>query len=338
MIMNARLVATALASLTILAGCGDTDECKRLKELRGKYEKLLIEAKARSQLTPKLKERLDSAKQSTNRVLEGLGLDLAEERVAELVKERVQAIGATVVPKEVTGEADETGERNLRKVFEISFTEKDQAKVWANVEALAKTPPLLRVATLIKEKKGDQWTVQLEPIGVERADFEPRPVHLKALEKADTIAPELGFCGAGKMREMIIELGQQIDALRADAERTTVLLPQIATLDGLRHRAEAKKKSEDEALRIMRQLFEYVRASKTNLKAVGYEEPLVAVEVWGGPKERARLEEALAPMAEQLRPQESTPEVIRFGVFNALSTPRRPPPDPEHPHEIEESP
>lgn len=311
------LPAAALAA----AACGKTDECRRLEASLQEHENSAKDLRARAQVNEKLEKSAQAAEAEARQVLEKLGFEMTEEQTNAALGQRAGAIEkAKIERKAIT--PDPTPENTARKsqtMWVVEFDEKDPEKAFAHVKALCQQPPFLLLSTLVKEKGQSRWRVELLRGDVDRVTIKPEPLPVPTPEAPDTIASQLGFCGASDTRAKIAKLRQEIDRLKPEAGKTTVLLPTKASWEGLRFRAEHENEKEQEVRRHVSELFEAARKAKVELKAIGYEEPLVILEVWGGKPERKRLETAMGPaMLGQVKdpPLDVTkPGVVRLSMI-----------------------
>lgn len=316
-----------LFSLGLLAACSETDECKKLNDLRGQHDRLLTETRSKAALHDRLKSRAEVAEVKANKTLEALGLDLDESKITDRLTVRVAAIPTATISVGYTPLAPTEGGMPTReRLWEVSFEAKNVEEAFERLAKVVEVPPLVRVASFIKDKGKRRWRAQLLIQPVERIPVQPKPVLVPTLDDPGTIPPQLGFCGAGKIRRAIGEIRDQLTELRPKAERTTVLLPMVATFDGLGRRAEMAEKIETESRRLMQIMAVRAETAKVEIKAVGFETPLVVLEVWGKQPELARLEKQLAPMASRLKKLDPAPPgVIRLGLPNPVAEKNKPP-------------
>ncbi|MCC7381991.1 MAG: hypothetical protein IT384_09185 [Deltaproteobacteria bacterium] len=316
-----------LFSLGLLAACSETEECKKLNDLRGQHDRLLTETRSKAALLDRLKSRAEAAEVKANKTLEALGLDLDESKITDRLTVRVAAIPTATISVGYTPLApSESGHPTRERMWEVSFDAKNVEQAFDLLAKVVEVPPLVRVASFIKDRGKRRWRAQLLVQPVERIPVEPKPVLVPTLDDPGTIPSQLGFCGAGKIRRAIGEIRAQLSELRPKAERTTVLLPTVATFDGLGRRAEMAEKTETESRRLMQIMAVRADAAKVEIKAVGFETPLVVLEVWGKQPELARLEKQLAPMASRLKKLDPAPPgVIRLGLPNPVAEKNKPP-------------
>lgn len=308
-----------IASTLLAVGCEAGDECKRLTGMVSQYEDVLETATRRAENAERFGKEAEAAKQEAKEALERLGFDLAEGPLVEDLDKRLAAIpGATKTRRvESFGPAEEAAS-NAKTIFTISFREKDPSKVWTIIEGLVSALPLWRLELVRVGSSPDLWEVELVRAVVEQLPIKPKPTPLPELPDPSTVPTELRFCGAGKLRTRLAELKAQIEKLREPATNTTVLLPAIASWKGLKQRAQVLEAVELESRKLQKLFFEAAVATKSKLKAVGYQEPRAVLEVFGGKAERAALERALAKHRSRLAIPEDNPDpkVIRFTLAN----------------------
>lgn len=338
-----------LGAALFAVGCSPGDECKRLTGMVSQYEEVLQTAHRRAENAERFQKEAQEAEQEAQEILKRLGLDLAEAALVEDLDKRLAAIpGATKTRRvENYGPAEEAAS-NSKTIFSVTFREKDPTKAWGIVERLVEPLPLWRLELVRAGDKSDVWEVELVRAIVERLPIKPPVVPLPELPDPATVPSEMRFCGAGKLRTQLGELRQQIEGLREAAGKTTVLLPTIASWKGLHKRAQVLERVELQARALQRVLFQAAVATKSKLRAVGYQEPRAVLEVFGGKDERLALERALVKHRSILAvPEENPgPKIIRFTLANtavpefgrepAPGAPGGPPggaPDPHHGHD-----
>lgn len=316
MITISRTGSALLVSLA-LVGCGKNDECTRLEALLVQHNKTLEEAKVRANARKKLQERADKSEAAMNKLLADSGVEQEEDAVHALLLARVAKIPTATITR---GLADvgttEEGETMTTAEWRARFSARDVKTAWDHVVSLAAVPPTLVLTGLSRSKGKDEWTLTLRKPPPVRIPVMPGKVPLVLPDDAGTIPSQLGFCGAHDRRNEIAAVRAQIAALREDAETAAMLLATAPTFEGIRRRTEKVVHDEKEARDVMGRVMEGVIAQKLPLKGIGYEDPSVLVELWGGPKELKALETLLLPFGDRVKPTELTaPDVVRRAVL-----------------------
>jgi hypothetical protein len=183
------------------------------------------------------------------------------------------------------------------------------------VVSLATVPPLLALTTVTRDQGTDQWTVLLQRMLPIRSPMQPAAVPLPPLDDPGAVKSQFGFCGASDLRAQITKTRAEIAKLAPDAEAATLLIASAPTFEGVRRRAERVSRTERDARAIMTQVIEGLVREKLPFKAVGYEEPAVLVELWGGPKELRKLETLLLAFGDRVKPTDGSPAgVVRRSI------------------------
>lgn len=311
-------------------GCGETEECRQLNELLVARKAVLAQARTQSGVTKQLEARAKAAEEATNKLLGELGMNDPESKIAAVLEARVARFSGATIERTTaqvdTGSAEPSAVRASETMWVVRFKEKDVEKAFSFLDALIATPPLVKFATLAKDKKKDEWRVELIRLVPDQIPIKPEPTKLSPPKDLKAIASQMGSCGAVQLRAEIVKVDAEISKLEPDADRTTVLLPTGASWEGLKARAEALRDAELEARRHVRTFIESVRTLKLPLKAIGVEGAIVALEVWGQPRDRARIEKDLIARGagEQLKvPESSAAGVVRMMLPNTIAEGRR---------------
>jgi len=308
-----------ILSLALLTACGQTDECRRLAELQKAWDKTRVTAEERAANLPRVKERAAKLEDASRKLMDDTWLEADDQRVhAELLK-RVSAIPTGTVAKSqaMLGSTDE-GDSITTTEFMITFEEKDLAKAWDKVVAIGQVPPLLTLSAVIKAEKGAAWGVRMQRFvqGNFRSPFKPGRVPLDKPDDPSTVPTQMGFCGAGDLRQKIVAIQSKIGSVEADADQATILMASGPTAEGVRRRAEKALKTERESREIMTRVIDGIAKQKLPFKAIGFEDPAIVVELWGGPKELKALETLLLPFGDRVKPTElAAPGVVRRQIM-----------------------
>ncbi len=310
--------AASVLLLVGALGC-ESEECRRLTGMVGQYQEALQLAQRRAGNAERFQQQSKDAQAKAEATLHRLGLDLPEDALVKELESRVAKIpGATSQRRVESFGPSEEAASNAKTIFTISFEEKDPSKLWAKVALLSEPLPMFRLEMIRTGASPGSWEVDIVRAIVERLPINPKPTPLPEVPDPEKVPSELKYCGAGKLRAELAGLKAQIDALEEAAENTTVLLPTIASWKGLEQRATVLERVELQSRMLQKTLFEVAVATKSKLKAVGYQEPRAVLEVHGGKKERAALEKALAPHRAVLALPEGpqNAEVVRFTLDN----------------------
>lgn len=307
-----------IAGLLSLSAC-ETEECRRLNGMIEQYQEALDIAERRARNAERFQKQAKDAQTQTEATLARLGLDRSEEALVADLDKRLSALSNATYTRRVEsyGPAEEA-ESNAKTIFTISFSAKDLVAAWAGVEALIQPLPLWRLEYLRAGEDPGRWQVELARAVVERLPIKPTPTPLPELPAPSSVPTQLGLCGAGRARTELEAIRAKIDALREKASSTTVLLPTIASWKGLEQRAQVLERVELQSRALQKLLVETALATKSRLKAVGYQEPRAVLEVLGGKKERESLERALVKHRSILAVPESKPQetVVRVTLTN----------------------
>ena len=316
-------VRTAVVVLLLGSGCGQTEECTKLAAMVKQHELVLADAKARANVRPAAQKRADATEKAMHKLLDESGIEQPDEQLAAELARRVATVPTATMSQALTqlGTTEE-GEAITTTEWTLRFTEKDLSKAWDKVVVLASVPPLLGLSTLAREKGGDRWMLQLHRALPVRTPVQPAKVPLPKLEDPSAVASQVGFCGAGDLRKKLAAIAAEVEQNRAAAEEATLLIATAPTFEGIRRRAELAVRTERDARAIMTQVMEGVLKQKLALKAIGYAEPAVVVEVFGGPPELKTLETLLLPLGDRVKPSElNQPGVVRRLIV--VSQPKR---------------
>ncbi|MFO0727645.1 MAG: hypothetical protein U1E65_27955 [Myxococcota bacterium] len=334
--MNLRFCLIFVGFSALSAACGETEECKKLRELADQHDRVVATVKARADAVGKLETRAKDTETQAELFVESTGLEMKVPAVTAELEKRAKGVAEATVTTGVAslGVTEEGGPIETQE-WTLKFKEPSIDKAWSRVEALAAVPPVLDLSTVIKEKGRPDWRISLQALRLERVPVHPKPYPTPKLDDGSQIPSQFGFCGASDYRAHIAEARANLAKLETAAERTTVLLPTVATFTGLRRRAQAIVGQQKFARQVMTEAFEAVVKAKLDLKAVGHEAPSVVVEVWGEPKAvQKKLETALIKFAERMRPSEQRAPGVTRVFINVEGAPQPaeeapPPPMPE---------
>jgi hypothetical protein len=314
-----RILLIALACL----GCGETEECAKLRALLAEHERVRASMKARVALEDQTQKRLDRVEAKAKETMSSLGLDLPESKLAEELDARVRMIPGATIERTTRMVADSMGsaqEGASETLWRIHYSAKSTDEALALAERLWVAPPVFRVATVIDEGKG-KWLIELFRASVIEVPMNvaPTPIPMPA-GLLEAIPSELGFCGAGDLRAQITGIQTELAALKEKAEALSVLLPKVATYEGLERRAALLGEEQAENRRLLGAYAGAVKASKVRFKAMGVERAVVVYELYGRDADRAKLEKHLPKdVVEGIKPLESaTKGVLRLSVTNRV--------------------
>lgn len=288
--------AIALLVPTLLLACGKTEECKSLEKMKAGYETALSRQKARAALTGQTEKRLERNKARAEETKKELGLDLPETKLKETLEARVGKIAGAKLERTTRKVADagapgmDSGAHET--LWKIEFPAKNEKEAFERAKALYASPPLFKVVTLLDKKNGT-FLLELLRAAVIEVPMNVAPTPLPDPPDPAKIPEEFGFCGAGGLREDIGKMREELLAGKKQAEELSVLLPKVATYEGLQHRAEMLGKVEMENRRVIEAFMDAVMKANLKFKGVGSEREVVVVEFYGAREARSRLERHL---------------------------------------------
>jgi hypothetical protein len=340
-----RTLGHLFAGVLLLAGC-ETDECKELKKELDARKSLLRTAQAQAGVLEPTKKRASAAEGNALKLLRALGVDQPESKIQAELFTRVAKIPTATITREAVlisvGGPEEQDPSESVTQWVIRFDAKDVKTAFDHTAALLQNPPLVRFASLIREDpKKNRWRVELRRATVVQIPINPQIQPMKTGRNLDEIPSKFGFCGAGSTREEIKKIDAEMEQLRANAEAVTVELPKAASYEGLRRRAEMMRDEESETRDHLAIFEEALTKSGAKLKAVGTEEALSVLEIWGASADRTKVEKALLErgMGDLIQPRkEGAKGVERIMVKNRAAERRlRPieagPQKPNQPHQ-----
>ncbi|MCK6547789.1 hypothetical protein L6R52_18195 [Myxococcota bacterium] len=323
------LILCSVAGLALLTACDDNDECRELRSTLKARKDILNSARAQSNALEIAQKRAAAAEGNATKLLKALWLSEPETRIQDTLEKRARVVSDAIF---VRGAQAVGGERpgdptSSETMWTIRFREADLQRAFRYLDEVTATPPLVRFATMVRESRDSaDWRIELLRAAAEQVPINPQPVLLPPPADLSAVKRQIGFCGAGKLRDEIEEADAELKRLKERAEKTTVLLPTAASYDGLRARAELLRDIELENRRHLRLFREAVVASGVPLKGLGVEGTMAVVELFGGTKERAAfmLEvDKLGAAAAVQEPKNQKEGVLRFGLLNKISEARR---------------
>jgi len=307
------------ALLLLLAlGCGQTDECKRLEALAAEHDALLEDMKHRAEKHDIIEKRAKEAHDRAQGYMDSVGLDDAEEKIAKLLAERAAALAGAKLERHANADKpDNTGLLRRRStLWTLEFPARGEAEAIETAWKLAESPPLLLVERIVRMGSGTTWRVDLMRATIDRVPIDPKPQKLPLPADPADIGTQFGFCGAGGLRSRIAEARAKIEAIRPKAEALSVLMPTSASWLGVERRSRLLYDLEMENRRLMVILLDASRAAKLRIVGVAADDPEIALEVEGGPKDRGRLEAALGPHVAELKALPASKGIIRVSLPN----------------------
>ncbi|MBK8010481.1 MAG: hypothetical protein IPK13_03980 [Deltaproteobacteria bacterium] len=312
---------------TVLGACKDTEECVALREIALQHHRALLTARARARVHDRLIGEVDNAKSAALDEKRSLGLDLEEAKLGTILTARVAAMKtATATITRAVAAIDvpgETGKTENVTEWRLSFDAKTQAQAIKSAAQLMEPPPLFRFSTLLHDKERNRWTLELLRLTVDEVHVQPTPQALPTGDDPSTVPSQFGFCGASELRAEIAKAREETASLETKALKSTVLLPMIATWVGLMRRAEFADAVERESRKHFDVLAAAAMAADVPIKALGNEDGLAVLEVWGDKEARRRVAAKIpSEFSEALRqPDVSTPGVVRFTLSNRFKEP-----------------
>lgn len=329
-------VAVALLTGLVL-GC-NTEECRQLARELAERKEVLATAKRRAHEFEGVEQRAVAAERAARALLSELGLDKTDDEIHETLEVRVKEIsGATLERGEMTvaekGAAPEAPAER-RTVWSVHFEERAIDAAFAKILKLLEPSPLVRFALLARDPAKAVWRVDLVKAQVPEVSLDAIPkVPLPEGRDPWSIPAELGFCGAGRLRDQLAAINTEINELRPLAEGTTVELPKAASYDGLRRRAERVRDSETETRGHVEAIGKTVIYSRVNLKGVVIEGTTTVLELVGDERDRAKAEKQIEAegLGDLIQPRVPFPGGIeRIVIRNAIAERQGPPPGKRH--------
>lgn len=315
--MNIPRLCLAL-SLLSSAACQPTEECTKLQTLKGRYEVVANQMRARAGLREQALERARISEERAQALLTKLGLDKTETELDAILKQRAQTLGVSVErgTREVAlGESEGATEKQTLWSFELSA--KDAAAAVDQARTLAGSPPLFRYVALLGD--GKTWRFRMAATQIDQMNLDDlKPVPPPTRQDPADIESNFGFCGASGLRADIAKLEAEIVSLEPKAAETTIAMPKSASWAGLNQRVLAVQAEEAEARLVLDTLMSAAVKGRVEIKAAGVEGAVVILELRGGPAERQRFQSQLSEkFLEALRPGDGQrPGVIRYMMAN----------------------
>jgi hypothetical protein len=315
----------ALPILLVAAGsiaCGETDECKQLRELQAQWANAGSSVKARIALKAQTEARLQRTEKTAKDAMAKIGLDLPETKLKEELDARLAKIPGATIERTTRPIPDIGGEGGAvhETLWRIEFDAKSDDQAFEYMRAMTQEPPLFLVATMLHSDRG-KWVLELLRASVPEVPMNIQPTPLPKPKSASTIPEEFGFCGAGAIRKELMEKEAEFDKGKADAEQLSVMLPKVATYEGLERRVTLLGEEERESRRLIDAFISAVKKAGVRYRAAGVENRVVIYEFHGGPKEKAKLEKALPEdVLKTMKELESSSKgVVRLSVVNRVT-------------------
>ncbi len=305
-----------LAATILAAGCGETDECKGLESLLALHEEALNTAKGQAEAHDTLVPKAAAAEKSANAVLAELGFDLDEEKLADALAARVEAVGGASMSRKTAQEAT-NDKAESRTYWEVALKARTAKEAMEKIWKIAATPPLFELRKIAAPNKGTLWLLSLYRATVDRIPIRPNAVPLPFPPDPKLIESQFGFCGAGDARKKIAAIRAEMKTVQAKAEGTTILLPTMSSWMGIERRARRKLELENEVRRVAGTMFEQAIVHRIDLKGIGYESPTIILDAAGSPKKRAKLESALAGKVDGVKTMEAPKGTFRLSATNS---------------------
>ncbi len=310
--------------LPLVLSCGDNQECKQLREIKANYERAIASAKGRIALKAQSEKRMNEREAAAKKTKAELGLDLPESKLKEELDARVAKVpGATIerTTRQVSDVGETGGESGISEtLWRIQFSENSDQKAFEQLRLLAVAPPLFKLVTFLKDEKG-RWLLELMRASVVEVPVDVDPTPLPPPKDTSGIESQLGFCGAGALRDQIAKLDQQWLSLKPEAEALSVVMPKVATYESLQRRAQLLGEVERENRRLMFEYVDAVEKQHLRFRAIGVERAVVIYELYGGQKDKAKLERGLPEdvLKGMLELESAHKNVIRLSVVNRVS-------------------
>ncbi|MBI2378938.1 MAG: hypothetical protein HYV07_33395 [Deltaproteobacteria bacterium] len=315
MIGRRRLVVLALFVSSL--SCSK-QECVDLGRLRDEHELVANRVRIQAEKADELEKSATALEVETSAMVGKLGLTEKDEKLDAALEARVQKLpGATLKALDVPA-APQQGP--TPRQWTVSFKEKSARVAFQRAADLAEVPPLFEIKTLVDDG-GGQWSLQLERPILDRIDAKPVPVKVAMPRGPETIPSTFTTCGAGAIREQVAKLRDEIAQKTPRAEAMTQLAQKRATTLGEKRRAALLVERERETRRLQKLLLEAADEAKVVIKAVGFEEPMVILELRGTSKDRAKVEAKLPKELESAigRPEGGGAGIVRLSLPNEVS-------------------
>jgi hypothetical protein len=323
-----RAALFAIGSVLLFA-CGETEECKQLKEIEKQNKDILVNARSRARSLERVEKHAQEIEASAKKLLAELGLDQPESKLQTALEERAHKIpGATIEKGARPPEEEGLGKGppgTSETYWSVHFKEKDATRALKAFDELSEGPPLFRLGSIRHDPK-DMWSVEIVRAVAEQIPIHPKAAELPRPKDLSTIPSELGACGAGKLRAEIAKQSAEIESFRAQAEQMSVAIQSGTSYDGLRARTELLRDSEAENRRLARILEDAVVKEHLSIRSLGVNGVLVALEVQGGKKELVKIEKVLVAqkVADIMKlPQSQPMNAVRVMLPNQIGETRR---------------
>lgn len=327
-----------VAAVALLAGlgsaCAPNEECRRLEQLLERTKRVEEDAVRRAEASKTAAERAKKAEKDAHAAMAELGLDDTEKEVqAELEARAKKVEGATVTRRALPPAPTANPIAPARETaFMIEYPARDERKALETMWQLLEGPYLFLFSTFVYEPKTRLARLEVTRATVDQVPIDPKPIPLESTPDPDEVPKQLGFCGAGALRERIAESRQRIAAAKEGAEALTVHMPRVSSWEGVRRRSGRIRDFETENRLIMKILLEAAKKSGASLVGIGYEDPAIVLEIEGDELISKKMTAALYKQASELRTYEATKGRLRFGLPNPVIR-QRPKSEPGERHE-----
>ncbi len=262
------VLALVLAPLvSTVTGCEDNNECKRLKAILQQTKTTAENAGMRAETYERIKDNETRAKKKANQVMDSLGLDDAEDDLEKTIEERrSKLIGSTIKRHPRKPDPESGAFRRQSTLWSVTFTASSVADAIAKAKKLVETPPLFYLERLVRSQdKKNEWRVDLGRATIDRVPIKPTRVKIIMPTDPADVPSEFGFCGSGALRSKIGALRAEIESVRDDAEKTSMIMPASASWRGIEKRSRLVEAIEKEYRVLLDVFFKTVVEQKLNV-------------------------------------------------------------------------
>ncbi|MBI4819079.1 MAG: hypothetical protein HY791_22595 [Deltaproteobacteria bacterium] len=313
---------TRLFALFLAATSCSKDECVALEKLKAEHQSLLTKVRIQAEKADELEKSSAQFEVETNAMIDRLGFNKSDTELDKVLGERVAKLGGAKL--RVIDPPASPQQGPVPRAWTISVLEKTPTAALSRAFELASSPPLIEIKTLVDDGKG-VWSVQLERAVLDRLDLKPQPAKVVLPVGPETIKRTISMCGAGALRAAITKMREELEAKAPRAELMTELVQKRTTVLGQKRRAELLSERERETRSLQNMLVEAAEKAGVPIKAVGFEEPMVILEIRGTAAHRAKVEAKLPKELESVigRPEGGAAGIVRLSLPNEVSrTPR----------------
>lgn len=298
-------------------GCDNAEECGALERIRDQLKTLSSRVKARVALGERVQSSVERQKTAALEARSKLQLDLPEERITELLKERLDGVSG------VSMERDTMPARHAalgtETIWRYDLEARPTERLFELLDRLIASPPLTHFRSLQRTEDGYQMVLKRVEVG-EFTGQMPTPPRPELPDPEAVPSTWFGTCGASALRQEIAQLKETYVEHLEEAEAAAAAVARGATYQGLYRRVVQTAEQELRARRTVSALLTAAEAAKLPWIGLGSEEGTVVLDVQDKPGVKSRLEKQLdmglltrMQVAKvQLSPDQGTAPIKRF--------------------------